>query len=127
MEKNTFTFEEMRMLIELVREWNTEENWANVNTNFRKNDDSNKDLKNIVMMVLDYIEEYFDEHYDDCGQWVGWSEEDDQPEVATYDDLTMYLNNVEYVGYEHYDIQRIQYIFNGAWVYATKSKVWYVD
>lgn len=104
-----FTFEEMNMTLEMIRDWNTEENWESVRSKIISSRD-NRFLVQAVYDVIGAIEAYID----DFSSVMEGRE-------SNYEDLMLYMDAMLVYDQDYDNKNEPIQIFKTAWFYTTNT------
>lgn len=107
--KKTFTFEEMNMTLEMIRDWNTEENWERVRSKIITERD-NSFLVQAVYDVMGAIEAYINDFSSVL-----------EGEESDYEDLMLYINAMSEYNQDYDNKNEPIQIFKTAWFYTTNA------
>ena len=108
MEKK-FTFEEMGMTLEMIREWNTTSNWESIRSKIITERD-NRFLVQAVYDIIGTIEAYIDDFSSVL-----------EDEESDYEDLMLYINAMSEYNQDYDNKNEPIQIFKTAWFYTTNT------
>ena len=105
----TFTFEEMGMTLEMIRDWNTISNWESIRSKIITERD-NLFLVEAVYEVTDVIDAYISDSIHAFGN-----------KESDYEDLMMYLRSLFRYNLDYTNVNEPIQIFKTAWFYTTNT------
>ena len=108
MEKK-FTFEEMGMTLEMIRDWNTTSNWESIRSKIITERD-NSFLVQAVYDIIGTIEAYIDDFSSVL-----------EGEESDYEDLMLYINTMFEYNQDYDNKNEPIQIFKTAWFYTTNT------
>lgn len=108
MEKK-FTFEEMGMTLEMIRDWNTTSNWESIRSKIITERD-NRFLVQAVYDVMGAIEAYIDDFSSVL-----------EGEESDYEDLMLYMDTMFKYNQDYDNKNEPIQIFKTAWFYTTNT------
>ena len=104
-----FTFEEMGMTLEMIRDWNTTSNWESIRSKIITERD-NRFLVQAVYDIIGTIEAYIDDFSSVL-----------EGEESDYEDLMLYINTMSEYNQDYDNKNEPIQIFKTAWFYTTNT------